>query len=96
MMLVIYNHLSLLLFQASMRTDERKRNSLAWAHREEQKQSHSSHKPCALFPGSMSNPWAAVGEGFHPSSQLPTDSCGILDQEMGSLDSKFLDATICD
>ncbi|XP_068055150.1 cystathionine gamma-lyase-like [Anomalospiza imberbis] len=79
---------------ASKRTDERKRNSLAWTHREEQKQSHSSHKPCALFPSSMSNPWAAFGEGFHPKSQLSTHFCSILDREMGSLDSKFLDTSI--
>lgn len=96
MILIIYNHLSLLLFQAFMRTDERKRNSLAWTHREEQKQSHSSHRPCVLFPGSVSNPWAAFGEGFHPSSQLSTHLCGILDQEMASLDSKFQAATIGD
>lgn len=71
-MLIIYNHLSLLLLQASTRTDERKRNSLARTHREEQEQSHCSHKPCALFPGSVSNPWAAFGRDSIPagSSQL--------------------------
>ncbi|XP_063262918.1 uncharacterized protein LOC134555346 [Prinia subflava] len=57
---------------ASTRTDERKRNSLSWTHREEQRQSHCSHKPCAQFPGPVSEPWADFGEGFHPS-QLPAD-----------------------
>ncbi|XP_018863151.1 cystathionine gamma-lyase [Parus major] len=81
---------------ASMRTDERKRNCLSWTRREEQKQSHSSHKPCAPFPGSVSKPWAAFGEGFHASKELSTHFCSILDQEMGSLYSKSRDAAIRD
>lgn len=51
---------------------------------------------CVLCSQALSNPRAAFGEGFHPSSQLSTHSCSLLGQEMGSLDSAFWDPTIGD